>query len=399
MNNLRFTVGKGNTTYDYSELVEKVVLGGGKGAAPRNATVTLLNPEGYDSTRAAINAGNGQTCVLYDGKEEIFRGLLMTESRNSSRKLTVKAYDNLIYLCNSKDSFSYKNKRADQIFRDCCKRAGIPVGGTVNTGRVISELAKSATTYWDIVQQALSETYSATGRRYYVTSIKGKAYLKQRKTPKKMLQLEDDVNTETYEQSRSIYDTRTRISLMTSKNKKKKSWTNTALEKQIGKFADVQTVDKDATSTELQQKIKTFKKEKSFVAQSLSWTGTGDSSIISGDCVYVIISALGLKRIMYVDEDTHTYENGRHQMKLKLNYVPDWDTESSGGGGSSSGGSKYKVNAKSGLNLRTGPNKTIIATMPYGSVVESDGKSNGGWLHIKYKGKWGYSYKIYLTKQ
>lgn len=58
---------------------------------------------------------------------------------------------------------------------------------------------------------------------------------------------------------------------------------------------------------------------------------------------------------------------------------------------------KYKVTA-SALNLRTGPNATIIAVMPRGSVVKADGKKNGNWYHVLYKKKWGYAYKSYLKK-
>lgn len=394
---LKMLIGKGSTFYDYSELVDTVTVTGRKGAAPRSATVTMFDSEGYALKRADVDVSKGQTIVLYLDGKEFFRGLLMTETKNSSRKLTLKAWDNCIYLCNSKDSFSYKKKRADQIFKDCCKKAGLKVGNVVNTGKEISELAKSNSTYWDVIQEALSETYRSTGRRYYVQSIKGKLYLYQRKEVTSMPTLDVEANTESYEQTRSIYDTRTRIKLITSKNKTKKSYTNTALEKQIGKFAEVQTVDNDAKATELNQKIATFKEEKCIISQSLSWTGTGDISVIAGGCVYVKIGALGMKRVMYVDEDTHTFQNGKHQMKLKLNYVPDYKTSTSSGGSSSSSIS-YRVNARSGLNLRTGPNAKIIATMPYGTEISGDGKSNGSWLHVKYNGKWGYAYKSWLTK-
>lgn len=325
MYKLKFMIGKGSTFYDYSELLSSVNFSGRKGAAPRSIVVTLFDSEGYALKRAAVDVAKGQTCVLYLDDKEIFRGLLMTETKSSARKLTLKAWDNCIYLCNSKDSFSYKQKRADQIFTDCCKRAGLKVGSAVNTGKVISEIAKSNATYWDVIQEALSETYRATGRRYYITSQEGKIYLYRRKEQNTMPMLEVTTNTESYEQTRSIYDTRTRIKLITSKNKTKKSYVNKDLEKQIGKFSEVQSVDNDATETELNQKIKTFKAEKGNVAQSLSWTGTGDISVITGGCVYVHIEALGLKQIMYVDEDTHTFENGKHQMKLKLNYAKDID--------------------------------------------------------------------------
>lgn len=130
-----------------------------------------------------------------------------------------KGVDNCIYLSNSKDSFSYKKKTATQIFKDCCKRAGLTVGSAVDTGKKISELVKSNSTYWDVIQEALSETYKSTGRRYYVRSEKGKIYLWQRKDVNTMPELSVATNTETYEQTRSIYDTRTRIKLITSKTK------------------------------------------------------------------------------------------------------------------------------------------------------------------------------------
>lgn len=261
-------------------------------------------------------------------------------------------------------------------------------------------LVKSNSTYWDVIQEALSETYKSTGRRYYVRSEKGKIYLWQRKDVNTMPELSVATNTESYEQTRSIYDARTRIKLITSKNKTKKSYTNKELEKKIGKFADVQSVDNDASATELNQKIATFKEEKSVVAQSLTWTGTGDISVISGGCVHVKISALGLTKVMYVDEDTHTFENGKHQMKLKLNYVPDYKSSngSSGKGNSSSWNKKYQVTARNGLRIRKEPNGTILTAIPYGETAEGDGKSKNGWFHVRYKGTTGYSYSGYLKE-
>lgn len=56
----------------------------------------------------------------------------------------------------------------------------------------------------------------------------------------------------------------------------------------------------------------------------------------------------------------------------------------------------YKVTAKSGLHLRSKPNGTILKTIPSGKMVSGDGKKQGGWYHIKYNGKWGWSYGQYL---
>lgn len=56
----------------------------------------------------------------------------------------------------------------------------------------------------------------------------------------------------------------------------------------------------------------------------------------------------------------------------------------------------YKVTARSGLRVRSRPNGTIMTAMPYGTTVSGDGKKQGGWYHVKYKGRWGWSYGQYL---
>ena len=43
---------------------------------------------------------------------------------------------------------------------------------------------------------------------------------------------------------------------------------------------------------------------------------------ISGKAVFVRIPHIKENRIMYIDEDTHTFEKGSHKMNLKLNYAP-----------------------------------------------------------------------------
>lgn len=325
MNNLTVLVGGGNSWYDYSNLVEKVVWTGRKGAAPRTAKITFADSEGYKLDRANANVAAGRRVQIFEAGKEIFRGLLMTETMNNGRKLVATAYDSLVRMTNNKSSFSYKKKRADQIFADCCKQLGLTVGGADNTGKVLSEVAKSTCTYWDIVQEALSQTYKATGRRYYVYCDKGKVYLRRRTLPAQSLVLSIWSNTISYERTRSIYETRTRMKVVTSKNKTKKTWQNTALEKKIGVFQEVQSVDKDITKTELNQIVETFKKEKAVVNVSMTWEGLGDNSVIAGSVVQIANDHLGLYRQAYVDEDTHTWQKGSHTMKLKLNFAANID--------------------------------------------------------------------------
>ena len=320
---ITFVAGRGNSWKDYTNLVQKATLSGKKGSAPRTLQVVLMDSEQHD--RANIYCGDGISCVFSaDGKER-FRGLIMSDDSGSKRTLTIKAYDECIYLANNKDSFSYKKHTATYIFKHCLKKLGLQLGSAVNTGYIIKELVKSRTTYWDVIQDALEQTYKATGRRYYVYADKGKIYLKRRKEQSQIPVLEVNTNMEDYTRTRSIYESRTRIKLTTSKGKTKKSYTNTALEKKIGRFQEVENIDEDASSAEIKEKINTFKEEKALVQKSLKFTGSGDWDVVSGGCVYVNIPHLSEMLVMYVDSDTHTWEKGRHEMKLTLNYAGDID--------------------------------------------------------------------------
>lgn len=315
--------GRGSGDYtDITELVQKVVVSGRKGAAPRTLQATLLDSEGFEHARASINCGDGLTCIFYVGSKEIFRGLIMDDTAGSKRSMTIKAYDELVYMTNNKDSFTFKNKTASAIFKNLCSRLGLNIGSCADTGYVIPELTKRGSTYWDVFEDALSQTYKAKGIRYYASSSKGVVSLVKRTEPNNVIVLEPDVNIDTYERSRSIYDTRTRITLYTSKGDKKKEYVNSALESKIGVFRDVESVDSDVSMAELNEIIQTFKEEKALVKRSLKLTNAiGCVDAVAGKSVYVRIPHLGEDRIMYIDEDTHTFENGAHKMTLKLNYA------------------------------------------------------------------------------
>ncbi len=58
----------------------------------------------------------------------------------------------------------------------------------------------------------------------------------------------------------------------------------------------------------------------------------------------------------------------------------------------------YKVKTNTGviLRLRSSPNGKIVARIPNGTTVSSDGQEQSGWRHVCYNGTWGWSYGKYL---
>lgn len=63
---------------------------------------------------------------------------------------------------------------------------------------------------------------------------------------------------------------------------------------------------------------------------------------------------------------------------------------------------EYKVNASDGLNLRTGPNKSIVTNIPNGKTVINYGyytdASDGRWMLVMYGNEKGFVFAKYLQK-
>ncbi len=208
MSKITFLVTKGETTYDMSELVESATWSGRKGSPARTLSVSLIDDDGWKHARSGIDVTKGNHCVFYWEGAELFRGIIMQQRQSTKKTMTIKAYDVGIYLSNNKDSFCYKRKKASEIFKDCCDRFQIPYKDVADTGYVISELPKAKTTACDVILDALSLTFKATGIRHYVTSADGKLSLIKRKDSILQWVVETGRNLISYDYTCSILRTR-----------------------------------------------------------------------------------------------------------------------------------------------------------------------------------------------
>lgn len=331
---------KGEQGYDVTQLVEQVKWKGRKGSSSRTLAVTLIDDDGYKHARSGIDVEQGHQCIFsYDGVE-LFRGIIMSQTQSNQKKLQFTAYDNGIYLANNKDTFCYENKTASDVFRDCCSRFGLPVGEVASCSYKIPELTKSKTTAFDAIADALSLDFDATGIRHYVASSKGKLSLLTRRENILQWVIEVGQNITSYSYSRSIEDIKTRVKMVSKEGTTVAEKSNAALEKKIGIFQEIEQPDESLTAAQVNDLIESIMEEKGTPERTLSVEAMGIAEVISGIGVYIIIPELGISRTFYVDEDTHTFEDNKHTMSLKLNYANDLAKEEKGAEDS---GKEYKV--------------------------------------------------------
>lgn len=312
---------KGGNGYDITEICSEVKWSGRKGSSSRSIDVTLLDDEERD--RAGINVTEGHQCVFsYDGKE-LFRGIIMQAKQTHKKTMTFKAYDNGIYLANNKDTFEYSNKTVEQIFKDVCRRFGIPYSTASSSNFRIPELTKPKTTAWDVLCDAMSQVYSSTGVRHYIDSEKGSLRLQRRADNVKQWVIETGANIISYTNTVSIEKVKTRIKAVSSEGETVAEKKNTTLEKKIGIMQDIIQPDEDLNSGQLNRLVSGTLKEKSTPTRTLKIEALGIPDVISGIGVYAIIPALGIKATYYVDEDSHTFSDNYHKMTVTLNLAND----------------------------------------------------------------------------
>ena len=331
---------KGEQGYDVTQLVEQVKWKGRKGSSSRTLSVTLIDDDGYKHARSGIDVEQGHQCIFsYDGTE-LFRGIIMSQTQSNQKKLQFTAYDNGIYLANNKDTFCYENKTASDVFRDCCTRFGLPMGEVASCSYKIPELTKSKTTAFDAIADALSLDFDATGIRHYVASSKGELSLLTRRENILQWVIEVGQNITSYSYSRSIEDIKTRVKMVSKEGTTVAEKSNAELEKKIGIFQEIDQPDESLTTAQVNDLIESIMEEKGTPERTLSVEAVGIAEVISGIGVYIIIPELEISRTFYVDEDTHTFEDNKHTMSLKLNYANDLAKEEKGAEDSSK---DYKV--------------------------------------------------------
>ena len=339
-NGISLIIIKGEQGYDVSQLVEKISWKGRKGSSARTLSVTLIDDDGYKHARSEIDVEQGHQCLFSYNGTELFRGIIMKQTQSERKMLEFTAYDNGIYLANNKDTFTYENKTASEVFRDCCTRFGLPVGEVAKCSYKIPELTKSKTTAFDAIADALSLDFDATGIRHYVSSEKGKLNLLTRRENIMQWVIEVGQNLSTYSYTRSIEDIKTRVKMVSKEGTTIAEKSNSALEGKIGVFQEIDKPDESLTTAQVNDLIDSMLEEKSTPERTLSVEAVGIPEVISGIGVYIIIPELGLSRTFYVDEDTHTFEDNSHRMSLKLNYANDLYKKEKG---ESNSGSEHKV--------------------------------------------------------
>lgn len=327
MNDANLYLLYGQNGKDIAQFVQEIKWSGRKGTPTRQIEVSLIDDDDFKHERSDVDVEQGMQVLFQYKGVELFRGLIMAQTQSNNKTMSFTAYDQGIYLTNNKDTFCYAGKRADEIFVDCCTRLGIPYEQVDTCTYVIPNLTKSNTTAWDAIADGLGLEFQQSKVRHYVGSEKGKMYLRERRQNFIQWVIESKVNLSTYTYNRSIENIKTRVKLISNENQTVAERSRPELETKFGIFQEVDTPDESLTPAQINDLIDGMLNKQSRPEKTISVNAIGQTDVISGVGVWVLIPELNLNQTFYVDEDVHTFKGDHHMMQLKLNFTDDTGQE------------------------------------------------------------------------
>lgn len=293
---------------------EGITLQSARSGEPSALKFTCIQDDVLD-----ITEGNPVKMVV-DGKKMFF-GFIFQIKRDKSKQIKITAYDQLRYFKN-KDSYIYKNKRADQVVRMIASDFSLNIGSLADTGYVISSKVEDNKTLFDVVKNALDDTLRNTTKMYVLYDDFGKLMLKNVEDMMLDLLIDEEtaqsfdytssINDNTYNQIKLIYDndsTGKRDVYIAKDSSNISKWGV------LQYFESLQSPQGAAAKTESLLKLYNAK------TRNLKITGAfGDSRVRAG-CSLIVMLNLGdikLQNYMLVENVKHTFKNDIHTMDLTL---------------------------------------------------------------------------------
>lgn len=251
----------------------------------------------------------------------VFFGYVFSKQRNKDGNINVVAYDQLRYLKN-KDTYVYKNKRADEFIRMVANDFGLQVGTLANTGHKIPTRIEDNSTLFDMIKNALDLTLLSRGEIYNFYDDFGKLSLRRMQSMAVPV-LVDLETAEDFDYKSSIdEETYNRIKLIRENEEKGTREVYIAQDsKNINEWGVLQFFDKLQEHDNGPNKVNALLKLYNQKERTLSINNQlGDLRVRAGSMVVVNLNLgdVTLSNMMLVEKCTHRFEKDNHFMDLTL---------------------------------------------------------------------------------
>ena len=327
---------------DITEYVSSLSWGGSRSEVARKLELKVVNaPLDDNITPLTIDLADPVYLFEDDGKTELFRGFVTEREASSTQGVvTYVAYDLLFYTLKSKATYNFSSKTAETIAKMVCDDMEIPVGSLASTGLTQKLIVQNVSIY-EIIMQAYTQAYQKNSKQYRVTAKKGLLNVEEMGKVVCEIELTEDSNITSSQYKETLTNMVNKVRIYDGEGKQTGVVQNDADVKKYGIFQQVYTKEegKDPTTTAKSM----FKGvEKTFTLNCVN-----HNEAVTGAGAVVRDSSTGLSGLVWIDADTHTWNNGVATMSLTVtlkqmmdtkenNNSPQSEDDSSSGSGSGS---------------------------------------------------------------
>lgn len=308
---------KGEKPLNITQAVTSVTWGGSVQEAARTAEISVASaPEDKNIKSLKLNIGAGDTIKLYEDGELLFLGEVQA-SRKTGETGTVSysCYDLLNHLLRSTGVYNFKNTTAERITEKVCADLGIKTGSITATKVLLKKMIFDGDTFYDIIMKAYTKAAKQTGKKYIcrMDGTKLSVQIKGEKVKGFVLQEGYNITNASYEET--IENMVNIVKIYNDKNKQAGVVKN---EKHIEKYGIYQETYKKEDGVNAATAAKSLLNgiEKKINVEGIN----GDLDCIAGNGVKIRDKTTGLNGLFWIENDTHTWENGIHTMSLELSF-------------------------------------------------------------------------------
>ncbi len=270
---------------------------------------------------SALDIREGNAVQLSVDGKPLFFGYIFTRERGKSPIVKVTAYDQLRYLKN-KDTVVYEGKTASQLLRMLAEDFRLNLGTVEDTGYTIESRVEENQTLFDMIQNALDETLTATGKLYVLYDDVGKLCLRNMENLKSQLLIDENgardfsysisIDRQTYDKIKLAYDN--------EKTGKRDVYIAQSGES-INRWGVLQYFESLKSPTGAQAKADALLNLYNRETRTLDLKDVlGDSAVRAGSAVglYLSLGDMTVNRYLVAEKVKHKFSDNQHLMDVTL---------------------------------------------------------------------------------
>lgn len=247
----------------------------------------------------------------FDGKQR-FAGRVISKTLTSGQgEVSFSAADFMNLLLKSKLSANFKKTTPEAITKTVLSKMGVPCGHIEKTGVAIDKWIVEDETAYNIIIGAYYKAYKKTKKKY-MPYMNGFDFCIGEKGKDSGARLYLDKNVKGTEFQQSAEEICNRVEIFDDKGKK------------IGRVEDKNSIKLFGVYQNIYKKeegvnaVSEAKKSLVSPQKEASVDCIGDIECISGKSLKLYDRHTGLYGKFFIENDTHTFQNGQHSMSLKL---------------------------------------------------------------------------------